>query len=266
MSLLRTRFLPAALLLAAVLAAFGCSNGGTDPDPPPTFTQSEADDVAQMVGATVSSNLGGWMVEIARSLNKRQTAGDTTEIFVQGAITHDLSFIYRARLGGTSAVWDTSVVSVDVHDVGVGNYNEVALKGPYHHVSDLSIFSANEDTMYFNALAIDTSLFTVKSFTGGDTVYYHMENFFDYDEARLLATQTAANPWPIDGTVSWLIDATKLASASLATAQRNILVEAVVTFNNSAVVPLTVFEDLTDPRTVFNFTLNLQTGVVARAP
>jgi len=252
----------AALFAVSVLAAFGCSSTSTKVVPPPAFTQPEADDIAQMIGSTVAQDVGGWMVEIERAQEKRRTAGDTTEAIMRGAITHNLSFQYTTRLGGAGAVWDTSVVSVEVHDRATGNFAEVALKGAYLHLSDISIFSANEDTMFFNTLATDTSLFTVKSFVRSDTVYYRMDNFFDYDELKIHRDQL--NPWPISGTASWLIDANKLSSANPAAVQRNILVEVLITFDGTQTPPMLVYEDLDDPSTTFHYTIDLKTGSVMR--
>lgn len=252
----------AATLTLSVLAAFGCSSTTTKVPRPPEFIQSEADDIAQMIGTTVAQDLGGWMVEIERAQEKRRTAGDTTEVVMRGAITHNLSFAYTTRLGGAGTVWDTSVVSVEVHDKGTGTFAEAALNGAYLHVSDISLFSANEDTMFFNTLAIDTSLFTVKSFVRSDTVYYRMDNFFDYDELKIHKDQM--NPWPISGTAAWLVDANKLSSANPAAVQRNILVEVLITFDGTQTPPMLVYEDLDDPSTTFRYTIDLKTGAVTR--
>jgi hypothetical protein len=260
----RIRRALAALALALAALATGCGGESTPPRVEVVFTQPEADDVAQMVAATVALDHGGWMVEIANALTARRLEQDTTEI-VPGVITHRISYEFTKRFGGLSATWDTSVVSVQAHDEAVGTFAGASgIVGPYHHISNFSVFSADEDTMYFNTLAADTARFAMKSFNRADSVFYHMDNFFDYDELRLLGD--AIDPWPIDGAASWLVDANKFPTAVSTASTRNLLVEVLINFNGTQTPPMVVFEDIDEPSTTFRYTIDLKTGVVARTP
>jgi len=252
----RIQRLLAALLVVLALAATGCSSNSTKTTRDPELTREEADDIAQQLAATMATDIGGWLIEIERGMFKRNTQGDTTDVITRGTIMHTMSYIYDKRTGGTSSVWDSTVIIAHVSNNASGIFGLGDIQGRFVHESEPTFFGADEDTMSFDAIAIDSTQFTIVSFTRGDTVSYTMDLFYECDDLRILANQV--DPWPISGEVLWIIDGRRVG------VNRSILVEAKLILDGSVTPRLDVYSDESNAAEYFRFRVNLKTGAVAR--
>jgi len=250
------RLFAASATVLLAMAALGCSSSSTRLPREPELTREEADDLAQQLAATVATDLGGWLVEIERGMAKRATQGDTTETVMRSGITHMMHYIYDSNQGGTRANWDSTIIIAHLTNNASGTFALGDITGNLRHGSEPTFFGANEDTMSFDAIAIDSTHFTIVSFTRGDTVSYAIDLFFDCDDLRVLENQV--DPWPISGETEWIIDGRRIG------ANRSILVEARLFFDGTVTPQLHVFSDESNAAEYFRFTINLKTGAVAR--
>lgn len=261
----RIRLLLLPALAAAILLAAGCSKDTTNKPRPTPFGQTDADDIAQQLGASLGTDPGGWMFEITQSMQQRVANGDTAlDMMPPGTgMSYHLSYAYTDSINQPRTSWDGFVTDADAFAKATGTITAMGTAGSFHHWSDMLIEQANQDTSLFSTLALDTTLCAIQSFFRGDSAHWYITTFYDYDEVKMYK-DPGTSPWPASGVVSWLIDARQLNSMDPANVNRDLLVEATLTFNGTQLVPGTVYEYEEDPSTQFHYWFDLKTGLVQR--
>jgi len=250
-------------LAAAALLLAGCGKDSTNKPRVDPFGQTDADDIAQQLGASMGTDPGGWLFEITRSMEQRAAMGDTAVTAVKGGMTHMISYAYTDSVNNPYDTWNLLVSDVDGFDHAEGTITAAGTAGTFHHWGDFLATGAHSDTTFFRTLSLDTTLCAIQSFFRGDSAHWKITTFYDYDEVKMFH-DNVAQPWPISGLVSWLIEAHQLNSMDPNDINRTLLVEATLTFNGTNMVPATVFEYEDDPRTHYHYWFDLQTGLVQR--
>lgn len=250
-------------LAALFILLAGCSKDTTNNPRPEPFGQSDADDIAQQLGASLGSDAGGWFYELLASMEQRAATGDTAKTVVQGGMTHVFSWIYTDSVNNVKPTWDLTVADIDGFDHASGTLAVTGTAGTFRHWSDFLASGGHADTTVFSTLSLDTTLCAIQSFFRGDSAKWYITTFYDYDDVKMFK-DNVTEPFPRDGLVAWLIEARQLNSLDPSDVNRTLLVEASLQFNGTQMVPATVFEFEDDPRTHFHYWVDLKTGQVSR--
>ena len=240
-----------ALLLAAAFLASGCSKSPAKPKPPAPPPHADVDDIAQMIATTFSADNGGWyflVKTLADSLAPPAPNLATGRISpywavpmssrigvrnnwsaTKAGITYNVVVGYwRAdTLGTVTSTRDTASDHLEANVVVSGGVfaNANGLNGDYgyYHAdpdapsdSSFAVFNLQTtapDTLVFSGSADDSCFANIVSTITPNPpgrLWYH-QNFFDF-ELHLLKSTLLTNPYPVEGSVDWVVEAYPLGS------------------------------------------------------
>ena len=293
------------LIMVASLSA-GCSKSPTKPVPVLPIPQADADDIAQLVATTLSADNGGWYCLIksyAESLSVPAPAPTLTSTgerwsvplssgnrirndfsLTKGRVTYLLQAGWIRGDGSKTTVRDTAsrdleaLVSADagefrnVNGIQLGTYgcHTYTLDSP----NDSTFFAGNlaasdPDTVEFSGFLDDSSFALVNStIRAGSARLWYLKNFVDYT-LRIPKSKLVSSPYPVGdiSEIHWNIEAYGLnASQSRTDFGFGELVEARITFNGTANAVLLLADVTTEPTWFYRYSINLNTGQIARLP
>jgi hypothetical protein len=257
--------------LALLIALAGC---GTSPTGPVnTAAQANADDVAQLVGASMAQDNGGMVstygatpasVDGARARPARfaerlaAAASDTT--FTVGAITFTFTRQYLSEFHNGMATFDpvltwgivetsraTGSISGPQFDASIGRAGSLLL---------WNVSVVAPDTMLVDGTANDTIQCSFVSATTGAQRYFYAEMAGALSGVRVPKPVTAN--YPASGTASWTVSADRLRSNSRVDVQAHFAATVIVTFNGTRTPDVVV-------NGVYRYHVDLKTGAIQRA-
>lgn len=294
-----------ALILATSLFT-GCSKSPQKPIAVKPIPQADADDIVQLVATTLSADNGGWYCLVKAFAESLSTAPPVLPVTAGGgerwsvplsqrmgirndfAVTKaQVTYLLQAgwiRGDGTkTASRDTasrdleSLVSADggrfeANGLELGTYgcHSYALNSTI----DSTFFATNlaisdPDTIEFSGFLDDSCFALVHStFIPGapGRMWYH-SNFADYT-LRIPKTALVSSPYPV-GTLSeihWNIEAYGLATPGRQDFGFGELIEARMTFDGTPIGRLELADVSGDPSWSYRYTVNINTGQIARLP
>jgi hypothetical protein len=262
-STLRFPVLALSIAVAAALVS-GCGTKATEP----RVGQETANQVAIQLGASAASSTGGVGAEFTAivqslpgsggplkgpSLEAVNVAADT--VWVVGGMTFETSRSWYDDTHQPVASWGPTVVGMLWNSRATGTVSGQQFYGQASRTTQFDIFgvATDQDTAVVNGGVQDTCQ---SAFTSTDTqrvTYLFAASNITMGAVRL--DKTGANPYPLAGTMTWVLGVDKLRSSNRGDVEAHFDATAVVTFNGTA-----------NPQVVINgqyhYTLNLVTGAV----
>jgi len=249
---LARRFLPVMALLAFVPAMLtGCSPKPSKvPVPPPTISQREADDIAQILATSVAADQGGWYATVkvlceslsvapgnlltnGRPSLAHATATEGAYSFTKAGVTWNANVAYFHLDNTSHAVRDTATDYLEAYlraDQGVFT-NANGISGTYGYWNNstsspadtnswgLTVFGlgTGADTLEFSGTAEDTCFALVHSTLNTDNpkLWYmggNTSNFMDFT-LKIVRSTVATSPYPAaipENYIHWVIEADNL--------------------------------------------------------
>ena len=276
----RRHWLVWSLLALAILSAAGCSKP-PKPKPATPIRQADADDIAQLIAATISADNGGWFFlvkTIAESLSVTPANGagtpDTTSFSItKGSNTYQFRMAYLNAYQVGYPTRDTSSIELDAAVTCGGGHLLIpgSVDATYGYNSDwgFSVYGlrAEHDTLEFDNLGTDDSTFATVTSTLHSTqrFWYHPANYVDfYTTLKVLKSALPANPYPMSGEARWLIEAYVMKSDTTRDEINgkiyDLFLEASLTFNGTNMVTFRIADIIEEPSWVYVYTINLDTG------
>ncbi len=279
-SQIRTWF--AFLCVALVVMAFaGCGKKNPTKIIATPIDHQDADDIAQSLAAAAASDGGGWYFVVQQLADSLATATTNapvtpdTNVFTlgpQAGNTYNVDAAYFNNLQVGYPVRDTtsSELEANVHLNG-GTLSLAGVQGQYFLHADWGFFVYNlksvYDTLEFSNVLEDSSLVTVTStITPGRTKFWYHTNSL-YTTLFLKKSLLPGNPYPVSGSVEYLLDAYNMKSLShdiVDDVDHEILVEALLTFNGTENATLNIVDFLGENDWQWNYSVNLKTGAITR--
>ena len=256
--------------LASALACCGTSPTGIGGSP---ASQSNADDMAQQVGASMAQDNGGMVstygatqapvgdvrAHPVRIAEPTSAASETT--FSVGAITFTFTRIYLNQLHNAMPsfnpllTWGIAETSRATGSITTAQYTASVGRAGTLDLWNISV--AAPETLIANGTAADTaqSSFT-SAFTGGQRYFYCVQSGV-MSNVRTLKPVTSSS-YPLSGTMIWTLSADRLRSNSRVDVEAHFTGIVVVTFNGTRYPDLTV-------NGIYHYRFDLKTGAVQRA-
>ena len=293
------------LVLAAMLSA-GCSKSPTKVLKATPIPQADADDIVQLVATTLSSDNGGWYclvkafsesLSIAPPVLPLTAGGERWSVplsqgigirndfaITKAQVTYLMQAAWIRGDGTKTAARDTasrdmeSLVSADggrfegVNGIELGTYgcHSYALNSTI----DSTFFATNlavsdPDTIEFSGF-LDDSCFAIVHSTfmpGASGRYWYHQNFADYT-LRIPKTQLVSSPYPVGALseIHWNIEAYGLSTPGRQDFGFGELIEARMTFDGTPIGRLELADVSGDPSWSYRYTVNINTGQIARLP
>lgn len=286
------------VLLALAVAVGGCGKKAKDiPEPAPDLKERDADDFAELLGATIGSNNGGWWFTIektceiidaqfpipipapgaANALRPTSPFGtfrDTT--LIQGNVQYTMEIRYTNLLQQQSTIPDTSTDQIEAeistaYGGSLANAHVTTTYGFITNLDDTTNFSVINlypiaDTLEFSGTITDSSyaLINSKLHPGEARVWYHYDNFFDFTLRIRKASLPVASV--VEGEVTWQIAARPMPDYS---GNRTVQVEdqlatAYLSFDGTQVARLRITDSF--ELVEWRYSVDLKTGDVSKLP
>ena len=283
---LRRLFVLAAALGIAVLGP-GCSKKSTKPPPIEVLTQEESDDLVQQVAMMVSTDRGGWLVDLQSTLqsipqfapgraarNRSLLAFptgmrpgfriDRDTVFTVASMTDSFFYFYTDSSGDSLGAWADSVVQVDgiCHATGTIS-SDTTFSAFYHHVDDPLTgtgIEAGSDTVTFTGVCDDSLFTTFRAVFRGAHVYYSTTGFVDYE--AYMQRNPATNPWPVAGTANAFLFADVLRTPNPTDISNTLEATVSINFDGTSTPTVDVTDELESPNPKFHYRIDLRTGAI----
>jgi len=248
-------------LLAASIA--GCGKSASPVAPNAGLSQSDADEVAQQVSATVSGQSNASMgatsaapVSGSRGASAQAVMSDTT--FTIGAITWTLTRNWYDAGGNAQASYNpVTTVRMIASARGTGSISGTNFQGSYggYGLLDVSGVSMLQDTLTTQATHADTLQSTFTSINNVTRQFYCVQSSNWVDVRQL--KPVSSNPWPLSGTATFHVDADRLRSSNRGDVEAHLVATVVITFNGTRYPNVTI-----DGK--YSYQFDLATGAIIR--
>ena len=273
-----------ALILASALLT-GCASKSVKVKINP-IPHADADDIAQVIGTTISADNGGWYLVIKRLADSLHVQAPLTSSIGApnsftitggtGPIVYnvDMGFLRGDQTIATNR--DTSSSDLLANVVCAAqpfiNANGVNPGTYWMNAPDSALFVSNlqdaaPDTLDFSGSFEDSCLALVFSTVSGATGgrYWFVRNFVDF-RMRIPKSNLVSAPYPVgsDSEVKWNIEAFGLKSNNPADWGFDDIIEIKMIFDGSPDAVLSLGDVLPDPNWVYYYKLNLNTGHITR--
>jgi hypothetical protein len=255
------RLLPL-LALLALLGAAGCSDDPSPAAPQDRVTVTDADDLAQQVGASLAADNGGMLTMMTASgdydTSTKCQAGRPQTSQVNG-LTYTVSWTFYDAQDAVQEAYNpltTVRLVTDVRAAGAIETPRYQAAVGYAAMLDVAGIAAWQDTLRFNGTAHDTLQSSFASLDSTRTRYAYLESSAALENV-VFAKPPAPDQWPLRGTASYAVVFDRLRSNERADVEAHFAASVVVRFNGTRYVPIEIDGTWT-------YLLDLKTGAVTR--
>lgn len=251
-----------ALVSLMTFVLVGCSKDSPTQPGGSTVSLTDADDVSVMVGMSLSRGLVGDPATAGAPgsalASARQATTDTT--IVTPFVTWSLSRTFYSALGAVQPTYDpVTTVRMTAAARGVGAVRTLTDTVTFGSAAALDVrgLALAQDTLVCNGTRQDTLLASFQSPMHNMRMHHYLEGQETRVGVRHLKPVNL-HPWPLSGTATWTLSVDKLRTGDRGSVERHYTCTAVVVFNGTRNVSLTVDG-------MHRYTLDLLTGAVVRA-